>query len=329
MRGDDEMWPLISVIVPIYKVETYLNHCIESIVNQTYRNLEIILVDDGSPDNCPTICDTWAKNDPRIIVIHKENGGLSDARNSGIKVSSGEMIAFVDSDDYIKKTFIEDMYVTMKRTKAEIVECGVLYIDEAHNVLYDRTMKSEITLDRMGALESLILENGVYQTVWNKLYQSRMIKDIPFEFGRYHEDDFWTYKVLDRVQKITILSEPLYYYMQRATSIMGNNYTLKRLDGLEARYNRMMYLKKYDNLNNLLYQKLLLDCMWHYQCVSRVLNGKERREGVCMIHNIINQVPFKSISNMDVNNRYRFWLYCFKIAPNITSKVRNFLKIGL
>lgn len=107
--------PLISVIVPIYNVESYLNRCVESIVNQTYQNLEIILVDDGSPDNCPQICDDWARKDSRIKVIHKENGGLSDARNAGMNIATGEYISFIDSDDYVALDFCETMLLVIKK----------------------------------------------------------------------------------------------------------------------------------------------------------------------------------------------------------------------
>ena len=116
---------IVSIIVPIYKVEPYLNKCVQSIVDQTYRDLEIILVDDGSPDICPAICDAWAAKDSRIRVIHKENGGLSDARNAGLAIATGKYISFIDSDDYIEPTFIADLHDALSRSGADIAECGV------------------------------------------------------------------------------------------------------------------------------------------------------------------------------------------------------------
>ena len=122
--------PKISVIIPVYKVEEYINRCIKSVVNQTYDNLEIILVDDGSPDNCPVICDKWAEKDSRIKVIHKNNGGLSDARNMGMKIASGELIGFIDSDDWISKEMYQLLYENMKENESDISACGVKMVWE-------------------------------------------------------------------------------------------------------------------------------------------------------------------------------------------------------
>lgn len=329
MRGAGSMRPLISIIVPIYKVERYLERCIESIVKQTYHNLEIILVDDGSPDSCPSICDIWKGRDKRIKVIHKVNGGLSEARNVGIEVATGEWIAFIDSDDYIEATYIEDMYDAGIRTNVDIIECGVLFVNEEGKILRDRSIKTEVTLSKIEALKQLIIEKGVYQTVWNKLYKSRIIKNIKFEVGRQHEDDFWTYQIIDQVDRITILPKNLYYYLQREKSIMGNGYTLKRLDGLEARNDRMKFLKKYSELDILLQQKMILDCMWHYQCVCRTLKGDEYKKAVSVIYDIIKNIPVKILIKFDLTKRYNYWCIFFRVMPKSVARIRNFLKIGL
>lgn len=319
---------LISVIVPVYRVETYLDKCIMSIANQTYDNLEIILVDDGSPDNCPAMCDAWEEKDGRVKVIHKTNGGLSDARNAGVAVSSGDLIAFVDSDDYLASNYIEDMYSAMKGTHADIVECGVLYVDEVDSVLRKRAIGAEITVNRVDALKRLILEDGVYQTVWNKLYRRSVIENTLFEVGRYHEDDFWTYQVFDQINSLTVLPKPLYYYLQRGDSIMGFGYTLKRLDGLEARYRRMQYLQKYDELAALSQQQLLMDCMWHYQCAEKLLDQQEKQ----VVRNRID-VILRELSNMHLIQRvgkltHRLWCWLFIRAPRFAAQLRNALKIG-
>ena len=162
---------LISVIVPIYKVEEYLDCCIRSIINQTYSNLEIILVDDGSPDGCPEICDAWVKKDSRIKVIHKENGGLSDARNAGMVIASGEYVAFIDSDDRVESEFIQKLYNVITEHNADIAECAVSYVDENGNILRVRNSAPITEMGKIEALHRLVLEDGVFQTVWNKLYR--------------------------------------------------------------------------------------------------------------------------------------------------------------
>ncbi len=320
---------LVSIIVPIYQVEKYLDKCISSITNQTYKQLEIILVDDGSPDNCPAMCDSWGEKDSRIHVIHKENGGLSDARNTGLSLATGEYICFVDSDDYIEPTYIEEMFLAMQHTGADIVECGVQYVDITGVKMRVQTVTTELVLDRLNALTKLILEDGVYQTVWNKLYRREVIGTILFDVGRYHEDDFWTYQIIDRVSKMTILTKPLYNYLQRSTSIMGNGYTLKRLDGLEARYRRMQYFQKYDNLATLTRQQLLSDCLWHYQCALSSLNGSDKDIALRYILQIKEKTPNIRWNQLIGKLRHRIWIMLFAIAPNFTAKARNKLGVGL
>ena len=162
--------PLISVIVPIYNVEKYLDRCVDSIINQTYKNLEIILVDDGSPDNCPQMCDDYAKKDSRIKVVHKENGGLSDARNVGMEVATGEYVSFIDSDDYISLDFYETLLETIVDNDSDIVECGVVkfYEDNSFDKYSDDLKVTNY--DTVDGLEGLINENPFKQHVWNKLY---------------------------------------------------------------------------------------------------------------------------------------------------------------
>ena len=148
---------LVTVIVPVYNVECYLDKCISSIVQQSYNNLEIIVVDDGSTDGSPAICDGWAARERRIRVIHKENGGLSDARNAGLAVATGEYISFVDSDDWIKPQFIETLLVSLQAGKADIAECGVVYVDEQEHILRERCYpEKKAVKSKIEALKSLI-----------------------------------------------------------------------------------------------------------------------------------------------------------------------------
>ena len=319
---------LISVIVPIYKVEDCLDRCIRSVAEQTYSNLEIILVDDGSPDRCGAMCDAWAKKDRRIKVVHKENGGLSDARNAGLKIATGSLVSFIDSDDWIEPDFLEALLVAMENKNAQIAECAVKLVDETGKVLRYRETAKVSCVDKIDGLRRLILEDGIYQTVWNKLYRREVIEGVLFEKGKCHEDDFWTYQVFDRMERLAIVDRPMYHYLQRSGSIMGAGYSLKRLDGLEARFRRMEHLSKYNELRNLIRQHLMLDYLWHLQSVLRNLQQQERQIGIKTILKMKNETPKVPMNEMTLNIKYRVWYTSFTLAPKLTARLRNLLKIG-
>lgn len=241
--------PLISVIVPIYKVEKYLDRCVESIVNQTYKNLEIILVDDGSPDNCPQMCDDWAKKDNRIKVIHKENGGLSDARNTGLKIAKGEYIAFVDSDDWIEKNYIQFLYKAILDNNADLSACDIRFVPDGEDVIEaNEDYNSSNVYDCEEALSQLIKGEGFRAVAWNKLYRQNIVINDFFEVGKLHEDEFFTYRIFDKCQKLVYIDIPLYNYRQRSGSIMAVQ-SIRHLDSLEAGFRRLSFFKeKYPRL---------------------------------------------------------------------------------
>lgn len=321
---------LVSIIIPVYKVERYLDGCVQSIVNQTYKNIEIILIDDGSPDSCPVLCDKWAALDRRIRVIHKSNGGLSDARNCGLAAAHGAYISFIDSDDWVQKDFIQVMYETMLQDQSDVVECGVQFVKEDHTVLRTRSCEHDhITTDRVEALRRLVLEKGVYQTVWNKLYRSEVIKDTLFEVGKYHEDDFWTYQVLKRIHRMTILAKPMYCYLQRQQSIMGSSYSLKRLDGLEARVYRMRQLANEPALKNLVENRIWYDYLYHYQCALRCLTGEEQKTVLDQINVYMQMTPKAFRSPYGYNLKQLIWIRAFKVSPTAVALLRNRLNIGI
>lgn len=320
---------IISVIVPIYKVEAYLDKCIESILGQTYGDLEIILVDDGSPDKCPAMCDVWAARDSRIKVIHKENGGLSDARNAGLAAATGEYISFIDSDDYIAPEFVAELIAAILQTGADIAECATAYVDEDGNILRQRNVAPVAQMDKLEALRRLVLEDGIYQTVWNKLYRRDVIDGILFEKGKHHEDDFWTYQIFDRMEKLAVVDQPMYCYLQRAGSIIGAGYTIKRLDGLEARHLRMEYLQKYPELAALTRQQFAFDCLWHLQSVLRCLEDQEQirtKADILAMLGCTARVPQRKLR---LSLKYRVWYELVQAMPETTAKIRNKLKIGL
>lgn len=220
--------------MPVYNVQPYIERCITSLEQQTYFNIEIILVDDGSTDDCPKICDAFAKVDSRIKVIHKKNWGLSDARNTGLLEAKGELIAFVDSDDWVSPHYIEVMYDIMQCQLADIVECDVIRSDGSPISL---DFSDDLVVTRYNtqeALKLLITDTVFHQHVWNKLYKRDVIKEISFEYGKCNEDEFWTYQVFGNAARIAKVSAPLYFYYQRPESIMGQGYKLNRLDAIEV-----------------------------------------------------------------------------------------------
>lgn len=213
---------LISVIVPVYKVEAYLVRCVDSICRQTYQNLEIILVDDGSPDNCGGICENLAKKDSRITVFHKANGGLSDARNYGVEHSHGKYITFIDSDDYIAPDYVKYLYDLLKKHNADISACCMIETtgDQAA-FCTNPALPAEQTLTNIEASNALL--GNLYMvlvTAWGKLYRSDIVKKYPFPVGRKHEDEATTCKFYFEARKIAVGNPCLYAYYQNKDSIM-------------------------------------------------------------------------------------------------------------
>jgi glycosyltransferase involved in cell wall biosynthesis len=237
----------ISIIVPVYKVEKYLGKCIESILGQTFKDFELILVDDGSPDNCGVICENFAKRDERIKVIHKSNGGLSSARNAGLEMATGEYIAFVDSDDFIHQRMYEILYKYAKKYSSDIVICDYLLVNEGESYI-DELRNFEINaknFSNIDALKQIYTNNGTtFIVAWNKLYRRYLFNDLRFEEGRLHEDEFMAHKILYASPKVTYLPIPLYSYLQRRGSIIGSGFNLKRLDAVYAAKDRIKFFKK-------------------------------------------------------------------------------------
>lgn len=250
---------LISVVVPVYNVEKYLKKCVASILNQSYKNLEIILVDDGSPDNCPKICDEFSKKDKRIKVIHKKNGGLSDARNAGISVAKGSYITFIDSDDYIEKNYVEILYNSILVNNSDIA-IG------SHVVLYDTGLKiDKSTGDSYVSNTKEILEKILYDEIdisaWAKLYKINLFKNIKYPKGRLFEDTATTYLLVDSAKSISVISKPIYNYVIRNTSITNCSFSKKKMDLiLSTEEMRDYVLNKYPDLKKGCNRRM----MWAY-----------------------------------------------------------------
>lgn len=225
------MADLVSIIVPIYNVERYLERCIKSLISQTYEKIEIILVDDGSPDNCSLICDEWKKKDKRIKVIHKKNGGLSDARNAGLRIAAGSYIIFVDSDDWVEPNMIDVMLSELQKNNADTCACGIFY-----NYPEKETIRVEkyTVGDSLTFLEKLYDDAKYPVCAWNKLYKKKLLSNFEFPVGKICEDAFTTYKLIDKANRIVQINIPLYHYSIRENSIMTVSFKKNRMDEEEA-----------------------------------------------------------------------------------------------
>ena len=226
------MKPLISVILPIYNVEEYLPRCINSVRKQTYQNLEIILVDDGSPDNCPAICDEMAKQDDRIKVLHKRNGGLSDARNAGAGIATGEYITFIDSDDYVTNDYVEYLYSLIEKYHTRMALC-------THTVVFENGEKivygdgSDESLSTETCLEHMLYDDVINTSAWAKLYEAEMVRKFPYPVGKLFEDIATTYKFFIECGTIACGYKSQYFYMLRSTSIVFQKFNSKKFELLE------------------------------------------------------------------------------------------------
>ena len=272
---------IVSVVVPIFKVEKYIHRCIKSILHQTYPYLEIILVNDGSPDRCGEIAEEYKHKDSRIIVIHKENGGLSDARNEGMKEARGEYIVFVDSDDWLEPTMIEDMLHSMHEHKADLVQSAFYYAYD-DKLLFDSNNYSNdgnmILLNNQEAMYELIKNDKVKNFAWGKLYRTELIKDIPFKKGVLFEDVFWAHLVMKRVKMFVLLHKPLCHYYQRSDSIVAT-YSIRNLDILTGLKERLEFVKKhYPHYQDEVYRSILQNSLMHYNLLFR--NRRIDKDGV-------------------------------------------------
>lgn len=235
------MQELISVIVPIYNIEKYIEKCIASISSQTYKNLEIILIDDGSTDSSGSICDTLAKNDPRIKVIHKKNGGLSDARNAGLEVAEGEYFSFIDGDDFITPDTLEKLYNAAVSTDSEISVCNMLrYYEDGSTVDFYCPSTAPVTLEGIDRFKTLN-----QPSVCNKLFKAELFGDLRFPKSKYYEDTYIYHILAYNASKATLTGHNGYMYLSRRDSILGANISERYFDCIEAIYNRLVFLAEH------------------------------------------------------------------------------------
>ena len=286
---DEELVPLFTVVVPVYNVEKYLEKCISSIIGQTYSNIEIILVDDGSTDNSSAMCDRYAEEDSRVTVIHQKNTGVSAARNTGIENANGEYIAFIDGDDYISNQMMECLYNRIVSDHSDVAICGYRCVDDMGHELNIATVEDAI----VSGAEALRIHyerntHGIMAITWNKLYRRRLFEFVRFPEGKRCEDEAVFYRILDLCGKVSILSEHYYYYVQHDDSFMGGTYKAARIDGIEVSYERFLfYYEHKDRYGDLLqpegkvFSWLFYDMLQHFD--PQTDEERRRVRDVCKI----------------------------------------------
>lgn len=313
---------LVSVIVPVYNVEKYVRRCVHSILAQTYSKLEVLLIDDGSQDQSGMICEEYPIKDSRVRVIHQENGGLSSARNTGIEEAKGEYLAFVDSDDFIAKNFVERLLKACKETGSEIAQCRWECVTGDSLTKQSQLEETSRVYSGYETLEQMYEADGAYYIVaWNKLYFAKLFADIRYPIGRIHEDEATTYRLLEKAEKVVVLDTSLYGYFTSDASITRNQFKLQRLDWEIAVRERLAYFqdKGYDSLLLPTIKAYLDGCtMLYFQCKKFVQGSEnEQRE----LKRKMKHAYLQSNSAGGFSFRSRLGYLLFFYAPGIYRKV--------
>lgn len=321
---------MVSIIVPIYQAEKFIAKCISSIIEQTYSDFELILVDDGSVDASYEICKSYAKNDNRIVLIQTENNGGAHARNIGLKQARGEFISFVDADDYLEPTFLERLVCEIEKHNADIVECDFYWIEKGMKGSESIQQGSIFEFDKVQAMREHLTDRMCRQIVWNKLYKKELLQNIWFIEGKTIDDEFWTYRVIGNADKVIHICELLYNYVQHGDSIMHQQYSLKRLQALEAQSMRLKHIReKFPELKNFAEQMLYFACMYHMQMALKQLD----RNSCCMAFQSIKTIlkqEFQDVTFVkEVSIVKKIWVRLSQINFRFTCRIRNLLKVGL
>lgn len=299
----------ITVIVPVYKVEHYLDRCVKSILAQSFPDFDLVLVDDGSPDTCPQLCDAYEQEDSRIVVIHKRNGGLSDARNAGIdwamEHSDSEWLAFVDSDDYLHPEYLRKLYDAAICESADLVICDYVKVDDQERIIDNNHAFPAFSLEDKTALFSRLFSNWRIVPAWNKLYHKHIFRKLRFAFGKIHEDEFAIHHVLFNCEKAVTIRDGLYYYRARNNSIMATETVHSRLDGLEAFTERLEFLDGHHVMNS---SSLPFDYLYDFQLLKKSMTREERKRYRALIKRCA-KVYFKEPANRKLKGFCRFYLF--------------------
>ena len=307
--------PEISVIVPVYKVEKYLNECIDSILAQTFTDFELILVDDGSPDNCPALCDAAAEKDSRVRVLHKPNGGVSTARNAGLDIARGNWLGFVDADDAVVPTFYEKMHRAAVQSGAEMAVCDILGIDENGKKCpfqYD-LLKNEV-IDREEAIRRMKLTPYVHVTT--KLYRKEVFEDLRFPVGKNYEDAYLAPEIFERVTKVAGVRERLYHYRINSEGIMKSKASPRNLCEVEANYAMFRCAEKHGKTDVLYFEYRMMKRIFRHDL--RQLSAEERNDPLVGQMEELLAKAWESVRKHGAATlENRFHTLCYFISPQL------------
>jgi glycosyltransferase involved in cell wall biosynthesis len=299
----------ISIIVPIYNAAKYLPKCIESILNQTHKDLEIILVDDGSTDESGKIADEYSKKDGRIKVIHKEHGGNTEGRNMALKVASGKFIGFVDHDDFIETDMYEILLSALHKYDADIVQCAHYKINEKNKIFPRYYSGKTREFDNISALEELITRKSFKNSLWNKIYKKNLIDGIIFPAGRLNKDILFNYKAFARAKKLVSIDIPKYYYLMHKESMSGSYVHLEEMDKFRNLIERLDFISRnFSQLFNIAHKEMYFDSLRLYKIIkinqSKDKDNKRRN----LIKNYISENYKSFISNQLITGTHKLLL---------------------
>lgn len=314
--------PIISIIVPVYKVEKYLDRCVESLVRQTFNDIEIILVDDGSPDNSGKMCDEWAKRDERIRVIHKKNGGLSEARNYGIEAARGDYVAFIDSDDWIDDDMMEILYHALMENHADIAECSwrCIYSDRIEEETENTGIV--ITGDNVFALHGEMQWKYFKPIACNKLYDRRKIfHDVRYPVGKLHEDEYTTHRAFYNADKLVYVDVSKYNYDRTREESITASFKEKNLDVIDALQDRLDFFYE----KGLVELQLEMENMYFWILLDRLYKCYEAGIYTDRVKKLINDTNEKYFWNMelDIAPEHKFELSLLKNSYKLFVKCRK------
>lgn len=315
----------ISIVIPVYKVEKYLERCIKCIQAQTYTNWEAIFVDDGSPDRSGEICDLYAKEDERIKVIHKENAGVASARNTGIESATGDYIAFIDSDDYAHPKYLEILYQLMEENKADLAIVGykLSYGDDMEELEVKGSLE---VLNSLQAIQK-IMENQQFCSPWSKLYKKALFHNIKYPDGAIYEDLMTAFEIFQAAAKIVYQNIPLYYYFQVSESITRSKFHYGKLDEAEALLKQYEFIKgHFPEIADEARYKYLYNIYGHILCLVKAEDefGKKKFLEFCSIMKE-NRKFFKEYKPLDRKTGFRCWMInypqIYRIFYKLTKKI--------
>ena len=305
--------PKISVIVPVYKVEPFLRRCVDSILAQTYTNLEIILVDDGSPDSCPMICDEYVVKDSRIHVIHKENGGLSDARNAGLQIATGEWLSFIDSDDWIEPCMYDNLLNNACKNDAQISVGGVFdeLLTDDGTIITKVTPYQSVTIESRKKLQAMkhFLSNP--WSAWDKIYRHEIFDGIRYPVREINEDEAIALYLLDRCERVVYTNEPLYHYIRRPESITTSSFSLKKLDWYRHCKANLEWIREhYPELEDLAAARYRGALLWTLTEIA-LSDDSYTEERIKLIYELKqNKKQFDRIAFSFRSDKIRMWMLC-------------------